>query len=101
PSPAQPSPLSLHDALPIYSSSSFLQAEAAVGGHIAALGVLLLQVFLLARHLRLDLQPWRDRGFRVGDRYDQRNLHTTCGLLRYGDRKSTRLNSSHLVISYA
>jgi hypothetical protein len=67
-----------------HPTSSFLKAEAALGDHLAAVGVLLLQLFLLGRHQRLDLQPWRQRGFRIGESYAQRDLHTTCGLLRYG-----------------
>jgi len=67
-----------------HPNSSFLQVEAALRDHLAALGVLLLQLFLLRRHQRLDLQPWRLRGFRIGQSYAQRDLHTTCGLLRYG-----------------
>jgi len=63
---------------------SFLALEAALQGHLAALGLLLLQLFLLARHQALDLGPWKGRGLRVGDPYDERDLHTACGQLRYG-----------------
>ena len=70
----------LHD----HTGSSFLHFESAVRDHLAALGLLLLQLFLLVRHQRLDLLPWRQRGFRIADRYAPRDLHTTCGLLRYG-----------------
>jgi hypothetical protein len=66
------------------SQASFLQAETAVLGHVRALGLLLLQFFLLVRHLRLDLAAWRQRGLRVGAGYDERTLRTTCGQLRYG-----------------
>jgi hypothetical protein len=67
-----------------YASSSFLHVETDLLAHLRALGLLLLQLFLLVRHLRLDLTPWRERGFRVGDGYAERQLRTTCGELRYG-----------------
>jgi hypothetical protein len=70
----------LHD----HPDSSFLHFEAALRGHLSALGLLLLQMFLLVRHQRLDLLPWKQRGFRIADGYAPRDLHTTCGLLRYG-----------------
>jgi hypothetical protein len=63
---------------------SFLDFEKALLAHLRALGLLLMQLFLLVRHQRLDLAPWRERGFRVGDGYAQRDLRTTCGELRYG-----------------
>src|SRR5256885_4583372 len=65
--------LSLHDALPIY------QREGAAGSG-------------------------RDRALRpVGGRQAPGGeaAHRDRGAVRRGDRKSTRLNSSHLVISYA
>ena len=43
-----------------------------------------MQLVLLVRHLRLDLTAWRERGFRVGDAYAERDLRTTCGEVRYG-----------------
>ena len=67
-----------------HPTSSFLAVETALREHLAALGILLLPLFLLGRHQRLDLQPWRQRGFRIADRYAERDLHTTCGLLRCG-----------------
>jgi hypothetical protein len=70
----------LHD----YPKSSFLSVEAALAEHLATLGLLLLQLFLRARHQALDLLPWKQLGFRIGDDFAERDLHTTCGLLRYG-----------------
>jgi hypothetical protein len=64
--------------------SSFLDFEKALLGHLAALGLLLMRLFLLRRHQRLDLTPWLQRGYRLADGYAQRNLQTTCGELRYG-----------------
>jgi hypothetical protein len=67
-----------------YGSSSFLHVETELLGHLRAVGILLLQMFLFVRHLRLDLTPWRERGFRIGDGYAERQLRTTCGELCYG-----------------
>lgn len=67
-----------------HPASSFLQLEAALRGHLHALGLLLMRLFLLVRHHALDLGPWRARGFRVGDAHDERDLRTACGVLRYG-----------------
>src|SRR2546426_6541891 len=52
---------------------------------------------LLRRHLRVLAERIRQGGVggTAGDRMRGPSL------LRFGDRKSTRLNSSHLVISYA
>src|SRR5947209_835618 len=74
----------IDDCLHGHPRASFLLGEAALRGHLAALGLLLLRLFLLARHQDLDLKPYRQRGFRLADGYAQRDLHTTCGLLRYG-----------------
>jgi hypothetical protein len=67
-----------------YLHASFLVFEKALLAHLASLGVLLMQYFLLVRHHRLDLTSWLQRGYRVADGYAQRNLHTSCGELSYG-----------------
>src|SRR5438034_8726858 len=71
--------LSLHDALPIYVADFEPDLDADL---------------VLEENLRLDLELEADVevGHRLGDEAAGR---------RRGDRKSTRLNSSHTVISYA
>src|SRR5256885_17179644 len=76
--------LSLHDALPIFNAGGwydiFLQDTIANYTAMQAAGV----------PSKLLIGPWSHdaQGNPVGE-------------LSFGDRKSTRLNSSHLVISYA
>src|SRR5205814_8660556 len=79
--------LSLHDALPI----SWLDGADVVVGR-AVLHHVPMAEFLLGR-LRAALRP----GTRVG--FIEPDFRTP--LARLADRKSTRLNSSHLGISYA
>jgi hypothetical protein len=50
---------------------------------LAALGQLLVQLFLLVRQQRLDLTPWRQRGYRVADDEAPRTLQTVWGPVRY------------------
>src|SRR5688500_19768010 len=76
-------PLSLHDALPIYRVAHVFQAAEDV-----------LDVGVIAERNR-----HQARSRRVGARR-LRELEDAGGGER-ADRKSTRLNSSHLVISYA
>jgi hypothetical protein len=65
--------------------SSFLAFESALLGHLASLGLLLMQLFLLRRHLSLDPTPWLHQGrYRTAEAYAPRTLKTSCGLLRYG-----------------
>ena len=66
----------LHD----HAGSSFLVFEAALLVLLRSLGQLLVQLFLLERHRRLDPQPWRqgDR-YRPADDYAPRTLETSCG----------------------
>src|SRR5688500_19560350 len=78
PSPPQLSALSLHDALPIWRAPP--RARPGAGPAAAP-----------------DAAP-RDRAPRRSDRGRRGRLARG---LPPGDRKSTRLNSSHLVISYA
>src|SRR5256885_12208763 len=72
--------LSLHDALPISKLPGLPEAAAKVFGVPAR----------LAEFSGSVNESLRDPGFSAA-----------LGLLYFGDRKSTRLNSSHLVISYA
>src|SRR5256885_7410632 len=67
------------------------------------------EIYTLSLHDALPISPQLRPGRVHGDRRvhdgDPRREggpeHVGRGLLRRGDRKSTRLNSSHLVISYA
>src|SRR5262245_63307763 len=74
--------LSLHDALPIFHLDWGAAPERLVD-HAIALGELEKRVQLVLRRVGLDVEA-------------QANRRKTDG-----DRKSTRLNSSHLGISYA
>jgi hypothetical protein len=76
--------LAIDACLNDFGLSSFLHVETGVLAHLRAVGLLLFQLVLLVRHLRLDLTPWRQRGFRIDDGYAERQLRTTCGELRYG-----------------
>src|SRR5205814_10655143 len=89
PTPAPPhlSTLSLHDALPI-----FLAAEP-VPDAVSVLKVQALQK--RAAELNTIAKPLN---IAVNFKYDGPNAQ---GVLQRPDRKSTRLNSSHLGISYA
>src|SRR5205807_8905167 len=85
-------PLSLHDALPIYLSVSRhkMPPPPAAGVELEA---------LLPELLERAQQKW-EPGFRQDTR-QKRELEFDDDARNLGDRKSTRLNSSHLVISYA
>lgn len=63
---------------------SLLQFEADLRLRVFALGLLALRLFFLALHARLDLAPWRDRGYRVADPYATRDLDTSLGTLTFG-----------------
>src|SRR5205807_8440182 len=96
--PATPatSPLSLHDALPI-SEVAAVERDDELQRHPPAEpeAVLLLRLRLHARSHHGG-EPRAEGEEERGDEKEERNeLHEG------GDRKSTRLNSSHLVISYA
>jgi hypothetical protein len=67
-----------------HPQASFLDFEKALLPHLSALGLLLMQLYLLVRHQRLDLTSWLQRGYRVANDYAERDLQTTCGKLRYG-----------------
>src|SRR5438034_6710533 len=82
PSPTEIYPLSLHDALPICGPHLRHPEPGWLGPEPA---------------LPCGVVPGRDRG-RLPPR---RDLHRTPEARSRADRKSTRLNSSHTVISYA
>src|SRR5205807_4370577 len=95
PAPTLISTLSLHDALPI--SLSPIQDGVAS----ALLARAEPQIVRLALNLALlDLSPIIDLSHIKAAQAIWRYCSDTVHVL-FGDRKSTRLNSSHLVISYA
>jgi hypothetical protein len=63
--------------------ASFLEFETALRGLLRSLGCLLIQLFLRARHDRLDPAAWRDRGYRTADPAAGRTLKTSCGPVAY------------------
>src|SRR5262249_14745236 len=68
-----------------YPQASFLDFEKALLAHLSAVGLLLMQLFLLIRHQRLDLAACDPHGrYRVADSYAPRRLNTSCGPLQYG-----------------
>src|SRR5699024_12099857 len=100
PTPPELSSLSLHDALPIWAGSAAVERLDRIGvgveHHVALelerrgdLAALLGEVHRQDAEL-LDRLGVADLGVGVLDR-----------LVDLGDRKSTRLNSSHVSISYA
>jgi hypothetical protein len=65
------------------AATSFLDFETALLGLLRSLGCLLIQLFLRARHDRLDPTAWRARGYRVADPAAGRTLKTSCGPVAY------------------
>jgi hypothetical protein len=63
--------------------ASFLEFETALLGLLRSLGCLLIQLFLRARHDRLDPAAWQARGYRVADPVAGRTLKTSCGPVVY------------------
>ncbi len=63
--------------------ASFLEFETALLGLLRSLGCLLIQLFLQARHGRLDSEAWQARGYRVADPAAERTLKTSCGPVTY------------------
>jgi len=63
--------------------ASFLEFETALLGRLRSLGCLLIQLFLRARHDRLDPAAWQARGSRVADPAAGRTLKTSCGPVAY------------------
>ncbi len=62
---------------------SFLVFEKRLLALLASLGQLLVQLFLLVRHQRLDLTSWLDKGYRLADDFAERTLQTAFGPVRY------------------
>jgi hypothetical protein len=70
----------LHDSGP----TSFRDFEKTLLALLQSLGCLLIQLFLQARHLGLDLTSWTQaRGYRVSDDDAERTLKTSCGEVTY------------------
>jgi hypothetical protein len=70
----------LHDPGP----TSFLDFEKTLLGLLQSLGCLLIQLFLQARHARLDLTTWtRARGYGISEKNAERTLKTSCGEVTY------------------
>jgi hypothetical protein len=63
--------------------TSFLEVETALLGLLRSLGCVLIQLFLRARHERLDPAAWLARGYRVADPAAARTLKTSCGPVAY------------------
>ena len=64
--------------------TSFLDFEKTLLALLRSLGCLLIQLFLRARHDRLDLTTWtKTRGYRLSYDTAPRTLKTTCGPVTY------------------
>ena len=64
--------------------TSFLDFEKTLLSLLQSLGCLLIQLFLQARHARLDLTTWtRARGYGVSEKNAPRTLQTSCGEVTY------------------
>ena len=62
----------------------FLDFEKRLLALLASLGQLLVQLFLLVRHQRLNLTAWLDKGlYRLADDAAERTLQTAFGSVRY------------------
>src|SRR5205807_9434124 len=93
PTTTQLYPLSLHDALPISTlSQEILESE--LFGHERG-------AFTSAHQLKTGLIEAAHGGTLFLDEVNEMGAGCQAKILRVLDRKSTRLNSSHLVISYA
>ena len=66
------------------SDQSFAKFEVKLPPLIAVLGRLLIQLFLMARHQRLDLEPYlKDGKYRLGKTDAERTLKTAYGTITY------------------
>lgn len=74
----------LLDACEHDPSSNLHPFEKTLLSGLLRLGTFLLQLFLLQRHHSLDLTPWFQCGYRLGERYATRTLETVFGSVRYG-----------------
>jgi len=64
--------------------TSFLDFETTLLSLLQSLGCLLIQLFLQARHTRLDLTTWtRIRGYCISEKNAPRKLKTSCGEVTY------------------
>jgi hypothetical protein len=63
--------------------ATFLEFETALLRLLRSLGCVLIQLFLRARHDRLDPAAWRARGYRTADPAAGRTLKTSCGPVAY------------------
>src|SRR5690606_41379091 len=86
PAPPETPPLSLHDALPISMTPRRMSLTASRLLAATAVATMLLLLAMPASSLATTLTP---------------SPATTCVPTVSSDRKSTRLNSSHVKISYA
>src|SRR5205807_8561080 len=86
--------LSLHDALPIYEGGGSGLSSRGTNERNRAMPELTVVAKVRAK-------PGREADLEREFRAIVGPTHAELGCLRYTDRKSTRLNSSHLVISYA
>jgi hypothetical protein len=69
------------------SDETFAEFEEALALRLAVLGCCLTQLFLMARHKRLDVEPYLEDGrYRPGDDYAERTLKTRFGEVKYGRR---------------
>jgi hypothetical protein len=67
------------------SAATFGQLEVELATRLAMFGCLLTQLFLAARHERLDVKPFLEDGrFRPCDDYAERALKTRFGKVKYG-----------------
>src|SRR5690606_40030215 len=100
PSPASHfSTLSLHDALPISIGGLIgIGLSVALGSVHVRLPILIGGVLFIALALALAL-VMPETGFKPAPRTERASLRSMGSTFR--DRKSTRLNSSHVKISYA
>src|SRR5262245_11982104 len=63
---------------------SYLDFEKDLLRGLLGLGLILVQLFLLARQQRLDLTPWLRKGYRIADDCATRTLKSIFGPLEYG-----------------
>src|SRR5699024_12687488 len=99
PPPTDPHPLSLHDALPIYTGTFGKALGGASGGYVSGRGEI---VAMLRQKGRPYLFSNSLAPAIVAATFTALELIEGSAELRETlDRKSTRLNSSHVSISYA
>jgi hypothetical protein len=78
------------------SETTFGQFEQDLSIRLAALGCLFTQLFLTARHERLDVKPFLEDGrYRPGDNWAERTLKTRYGAVTYGRRYLQSCRGGH------